>query len=265
MHILVTNDDGIDSPGIWALAQALYETGIGTVGIVAPEHEQSGTSMAFPPQPEHTLRSVTVRPPEVSTAIEAYAHNGTPSGCVAAAMLSEVPARPDLVVSGINRGLNTGTNVLLSGTVGAAQIAALWGLPAMAVSLQFIGAAGMPWDTATWAVQRLLPLLLQIPKTVPQVLNVNVPHLHRIEDVRGFRQTTISSFFFGHHIRIEERHDDSDTVLRMRYGYQRSKVPTYTLDTDDGAIHAGYVSVTPLSPALQPGSARLQDELDRLA
>lgn len=156
MQILVVNDDGITSPGIWALAGALQATGLGDVIIVAPEHEQSGTSMALPPGENLTLRPVT--PPDPAcNAIAAYAFNGTPVGCVLAGVLAGIVPRPDLVVSGINRGLNTGTNVLLSGTVGAAMMAALWGIPAMAISQMFVGEAPMPWQTATWATVRLLP------------------------------------------------------------------------------------------------------------
>lgn len=248
MQILVVNDDGITSPGIWALAGALQQTGLGDVLIVAPENEQSGTSMALPPGEDLTLRPVAPPDPAYSS-LTAYAFNGTPVGCVLAGVLAGVAPRPDLVVSGINRGLNTGTNVLLSGTVGAAMMAALWGIPAMAISQMFIGDSPMPWQTATWAAVRLLPLLRLLHDQDPLVLNVNVPHLHDPAELRGFRQTHLSNFFYGHvvDVALEPPHDASQQQ-RLSFRFVRERLPNFAEQTDDGAVRAGYVSVTPLKP-----------------
>jgi 5'-nucleotidase len=248
MRILVVNDDGIASEGIWALAGALREAGLGEVLIVAPETEQSGTSMSLPLNQELTLRSV--EPPDPAYAgIAAYAFNGTPVGCVLAGVLTELGPRPEVVVSGINRGLNSGTNVLLSGTVGAAMLAALWGLPAMAVSQMFIGDAPMPWPTATWATVRLFPLLGLLRGNGPLVLNVNVPHLHDLAEVRGFRQTSLSSFFYGDVVEADlEQVGDADGRRRLGLRFVRERLPAFPEHSDDGAVRAGYVSVTPLAP-----------------
>lgn len=248
MQILVVNDDGITSPGIWALAGALQQTGLGDVLIVAPESEQSGTSMALPPGEDLTLRPVAPPDPAYSS-ITAYAFNGTPVGCVLAGVLAGIAPRPDLVVSGINRGLNTGTNVLLSGTVGAAMMAALWGIPAMAISQMFVGESPMPWQTATWATVRLLPLLRLLHDQGPVVLNVNVPHLHDPAELRGVRQTNLSTFFYGHvvDVALEPPHDTSQQQ-RLSFRFVRERLPDFAEQTDDGAVRAGYVSVTPLRP-----------------
>ncbi|MEI7768634.1 MAG: 5'/3'-nucleotidase SurE [Chloroflexales bacterium] len=249
MHILVTNDDGIDSPGLWALAGALQSSGLGRVSIVAPESEQSGTGMSLPMRIEHHIRAVPA-PDPAHAEIAAFAFSGTPAGCVTAGMLTGLCPRPDAVVSGINRGLNSGTNVLLSGTVGAAMVAALWGLPAMAISLQFVGDAPMPWATAAWAATRLFPLLEGLRARGPLLLNVNVPHIHNIADLRGFRQTSVSEFFFGRCLDLPLEPEDDNGRRRVHFRFVRERIPDFPEASDDGAIRAGYVSLTPLSPVL---------------
>ncbi|NJN17407.1 MAG: 5'/3'-nucleotidase SurE [Oscillochloris sp.] len=249
MHILVTNDDGIESVGLWALAGALHEAGLGTVTIVAPLEEQSGMSMSLPPGPDHLLRAVEA-PDPAHREITAFAYTGSPVGCVSVAMRSGVMPQPDVVISGINRGLNTGTNVMLSGTVGAAMIGALWGLPAMAVSQQFQGDAPMPWATAAWAAVRLFPLLEQVHERGPAVLNINVPHLHRVEEIRGIRQTQLSPFFYGHVIDMRADSADAEGFQRLHLRFVRERIPQFDEYSDDGAVRAGYVSVTPLAPMM---------------
>lgn len=248
MQILVVNDDGIESLGIWALAGALRDAGLGEVLLIAPEVEQSGTSMALPYQRELTVRPVAAPGPAYE-GITAYAFNGTPVGCVLAGVLAGLGPRPDVVVAGINRGLNSGTNVLLSGTVGAAMLGAMWGMPALAMSQMFIGDAPMPWGTAAWAAVKAFPLLQELRDRGPVVLNVNVPHLHSIEEVRGFRQTRLSSFFYGHVVEADlEAAADGEGRRRLAMRFNRERVPEFAEDTDDGAVRAGYISLTPLTP-----------------
>ncbi|MCU0492411.1 MAG: 5'/3'-nucleotidase SurE [Chloroflexaceae bacterium] len=250
MHILVTNDDGIESLGLWLLAQALHEAGLGDVTIIAPDGEQSGMSMAFPPRLEHELNPASAPEPGFA-AIRAYTLNGTPVNCVTVGMLGVVNPRPDVVVSGINRGLNAGTNVLLSGTVGAAMIASLWGVPALAVSAQWVRDTPMAWEVAAWAATRVLPLLHDLPRVGSNapLLNVNVPNVPSLAALRGFRQTGLSNFFYGTFIRMGEGQPTEQGGLRFRYTFDRSAVPDhYDEGSDDGAIRAGYVAVTALTP-----------------
>ncbi len=253
MHILVTNDDGIDSPGLWALAGALHEAGLGTVTIIAPLEEQSGMSMSLPPRRNPHVRAVPA-PDPAHAEIAAFAVEGTPVACVTVGLLGDLGPRPDVIVSGINRGLNTGTNVLLSGTVGAAMIGALYGLPALAISQQFKGDAPMPWATAAWVAVRSFPLLERMRGNGPLVLNVNVPHVHDLNDIRGFRQTELSGFFYGSVIDVAIGAPDADDKRALSFTYQRDRVPTFAEHTDDGAVRTGYVSITPLAP-LVGGSA----------
>ncbi|MFN5700303.1 MAG: 5'/3'-nucleotidase SurE, partial [Betaproteobacteria bacterium] len=122
MRILIANDDGYLAPGLASLAQAMQ--GLGTLDIIAPEQNASGTSNAL------TLN----RPLSVYTAANGYRYvNGTPSDCVHVALTGLLP-RPDLVVSGINQGANMGDDTLYSGTVAAAMEGFLFGVPAIAFS-----------------------------------------------------------------------------------------------------------------------------------
>ncbi|MDW8403318.1 5'/3'-nucleotidase SurE [Chloroflexus sp.] len=255
MHILVTNDDGIDSPGLWALAGAMRAAGA-QVSVVAPTEEQSAMSMALPPQAQRELRAII--PPAEFDGMLAFAHNGSPVACVTIAMLSGVLPPIDAVVSGINRGLNSGTNVMLSGTVGAAMIGAMWGLPAMAVSLQYRGPEPMPWQTAAYAAQRLFPLLEQIRGQAPLVLNVNVPHVASPAELRGFRQTRLSEFFFGRYLDLELNPPGPTERSQITFHFVRERIPSFAIDTDDGAVLAGYVSVTPLRPMMDGSPVRLE-------
>jgi 5'-nucleotidase len=264
MHILITNDDGIDSAGLWALAAALRDADHGQVTVVAPALDQSGIAMGFPPRGLHLLTPVA--PPSPAYAdIAAYAYDGTPVGCVTAAMLGGLPSLPDVVVSGINRGLNSGSNVMLSGTVGAAMIAALWGLPAMAISQQYVGEQSMTWDTSAWVAAKLFPLLplLGSKRDSPRlVLNINVPRVESPAHLKGFRQTGLSDFFFGDYLDVDRELNADEQ--HIRYRFNRDRLPTFPATSDDGAIRAGYVSVTALAPMSAYTGIDLQSALSAM-
>jgi 5'-nucleotidase len=131
-QILLTNDDGIRSPGLWAAAEALSE--LGFVTVAAPREQSSGTGRSMP------LTSDGVIHPELLRVLgkdwTVYAVGGTPAQAVLHGILEIMPRRPDLVVSGINYGENVATGVTISGTVGAAMEAASQGIPALAASLE---------------------------------------------------------------------------------------------------------------------------------
>ncbi|HEY43385.1 MAG TPA: 5'/3'-nucleotidase SurE [Anaerolineae bacterium] len=130
--ILLTNDDGIQSPGLWAAAEALSP--LGYVTVAAPREQCSGCGRSMPPDSEGSLReeTVSVRGKEWKV----YAVGGSPAQAVLHAILELMPRRPDLVVAGINYGENLTTSVTISGTVGAALQGAASGAPAMAISLE---------------------------------------------------------------------------------------------------------------------------------
>ena len=132
IQILLTNDDGIQSPGLWAAAEALSE--LGYVHVVAPREQSSGLGRSLPNDSDGKIAPQILRVHEKDWTV--YAVGGTPAQAVLHGVLEIIGTRPALVVSGINYGENLGTGVTVSGTVGAALEAATMGIPAMAVSLQ---------------------------------------------------------------------------------------------------------------------------------
>ncbi|MBN2472586.1 MAG: 5'/3'-nucleotidase SurE [Anaerolineae bacterium] len=133
-HILLSNDDGIDSPGLWAAAEALSD--LGYVTVAAPRDHMSATGRGFQKHADGRIirKKLTVKGQDW----DVYAVGGSPSQSVAHGILEVVPQHPDLVVSGINFGENFGTDITYSGTVGAAIEAASLGIPALAMSQQIL-------------------------------------------------------------------------------------------------------------------------------
>ncbi len=131
-QILLTNDDGILSPGLWAAAEALSD--IGFVHVVAPREQSTGMGRAMPNHSDGIIepQEVTIR----NKTWTVYAVGGSPAQAVQHGILEILPEKPQLVVSGINYGENLGTGITISGTVGAALEAASMGVPALAVSLE---------------------------------------------------------------------------------------------------------------------------------
>lgn len=247
MQILVTNDDGIASPGIHALLEAMRD--LGDVTMVAPEVERSAVGHAI-------TRGAALRVSQFDLGGKpaGYAVNGTPADCVQLAVRVLLDRRPDLVVSGINKGPNTATNVIYSGTVSAATEARMLGMPAMAVS---IGAFKDPiWATAAAYAQRLGRLLLEHGLPPKALLNVNVPNLP-LSEVKGVKVTRQGES--GYQETFEHRSDSgSDSDYWAEGSYTMSDVDE---DTDARALDEGYVSVTPITFDLT--SYALLDDLKR--
>ena len=133
MLILVTNDDGVDAPGLFSLKEALQE--VGEVTVLAPDHNWSAAG--------HTKtmhKPLRVGQTTLPDGTLAYVTTGAPSDCVALAVLGILDHQPDLVVSGINQGANVGQDITYSGTVAAAMEAVIFGIPALAVSLGWLPA-----------------------------------------------------------------------------------------------------------------------------
>ena len=181
--ILLTNDDGIKSPGLWAAAQALSM--LGYVHVVAPREQFSGAGRSLP-----TTTDGRVSPQEVEVNGQTwpvYAVGGSPAQAVLHGLLEILPVRPDLVVSGINFGENIGNGVTISGTIGAALEAASYGVPALAVSLEtdpqhhFHHSDGVDFTTAAYFAQLFARWMLNqageqssLPHDV-DMLKVDVP------------------------------------------------------------------------------------------
>jgi 5'-nucleotidase len=175
VRVLLTNDDGIDSPGLLALSRRLAE--VAEVAVVAPADNQSAVGRGI------TLRrDLDVDERQVPGATVAFAVTGTPVDCVRIAVLGLAGERPDAVVSGANLGLNLGDDVTYSGTVAAAIEGLLLGLPAIAVSQQsqegelgFVGEGGWVFEPGARFVARLLARMAERGFPTDTLLNVNVP------------------------------------------------------------------------------------------
>jgi 5'-nucleotidase len=231
MKILLTNDDGIKAEGIKKLAKTFAEKG-NHVSVVAPERERSATGHA-----------ITVHKPlRVSQTefdgISYFAVSGTPADCVKLA-LEQLVDKPDIVISGINRGANLGTDVLYSGTVSAAIEAALDGLPAIAVS---VASFQQPtYDTAAAVTFKLANTYLTNGLPNGTLLNVNVPNLPDAE-IKGIKITKLGERKYINN--FEKRTDPRGRV----YYWMAGEADDSNLEqgTDIWAVVNNYVSVTPI-------------------
>ncbi len=233
MRILITNDDGVYAPGLAALYKAMQKEH--QVVIAAPQTEQSAVGHAI------TLSDpIRVRPLGPPEGYAGWAVSGTPADCVKLALSQLLDYTPDIVISGINKGSNTGFNLLYSGTVSAASEAALQGVPSIAISLDshdpkadfsFAGrvACLIAAKLAQW----------NLPPTVP--LNVNVPALPESE-IRGFRFTSQSQTCFKE--RFIPRTDPRGNTYYWQAGETANDISTDR--TDQSTVQAGYVSLTPV-------------------
>jgi 5'-nucleotidase len=225
-NILVSNDDGIHAPGLTALAAALEK--LGEVYVVAPDRERSAVGHAL--TLHRPLRVDAIGP-------RRFAVNGTPTDCVNLAILGILPVRPDVVVSGINNGPNLGDDVTYSGTVSAAMEGSLLGVPAVAVSL--IDASGdADYRPAARTAVAVTRLLLRDGQSGVTLVNVNVPR----GEPRGLRMTRLGRRVYSE--KVTEERDPRGKV----YYWIGAGPPAWEAgeDTDFAAVHAGYVSVTPL-------------------
>jgi 5'-nucleotidase len=237
VRILISNDDGYQSPGIVCLARHLGE--LGEVHVVAPERDRSGASNSL------TL-DLPLRRRRAENGFVAV--DGTPTDCVHLAITGLLEHEPDIVVSGINAGANLGDDVLYSGTVAAAMEGRFLGLPAIAVSL--VGGRARHFDTAGRVVVQLIANLHQAPIPPATILNVNVPDV-AWEGLAGVRVTRL-----GYRHRSEPVVRSTDPRGREIFwvgpaGAEQDAGP----GTDFHAVGAGCVSVTPLHVDLTRHSA----------
>lgn len=231
MHILISNDDGIDATGIRLLAEQIGRQ-VDRVTLVAPDRDRSGAS-----------NSLTLdRPIRVEKRDDdVFKVFGTPTDCVHIGITGLLGDEPDMVISGINAGANLGDDVLYSGTVAAAMEGRFLGLPAMAVSLAFDGGRPRHYASAARAAGILMNRLVEEPLPADTILNVNVPDLPW-EEIRGFETARL-----GHRHRSEDVIPLDDPRGRRFFwvgapGGEQDNGP----GTDFNAIRRGYVSVTPI-------------------
>ena len=237
MHILVTNDDGVQAPGLLALAQAMRQ--VGEVTVVAPDRNWSASGHV------KTLeRPIRVTETVLADGIKAYTSDGAPSDCVALPLLGFLENKIDLVVSGINPFSNIGHDVTYSGTVTAAMEAVIAGVPGIAFSLASQDKpANTPIDynPAGEVAKRVVQKYTEGGLLEGVVLNVNIPYLS-VEEMKGFIVTRQG-------LRVYRDALDRRVDPRGRpYYWIGGESPTGVNEegTDVGALASGYVSITPL-------------------
>ena len=231
MRILVSNDDGVDAPGIRILAEGLRNAGH-EVLIVAPDRDRSGASNSL------TL-DMPLRVAQVEEGV--WRVHGTPTDSVHVAIAGMFDREPDIVVSGINNAANMGDDVIYSGTVAAAMEGRFLGLPAVAMSLVTADHAGQHYDTAARAAVEIVERLKADPLPADTILNVNVPDIPWSE-VRGFEVTRL-----GNRHRSEACVPLEDPRGRSWWwigpaGPEQDGGP----GTDFHAVRSGNISITPI-------------------
>jgi 5'-nucleotidase len=236
MHILVTNDDGVTTRGLLALAQEIRK--LGEVTVLAPDRNWSASGHV-----KTMHRPLRVRKVILADGTEALTTDGAPSDCVALALLGLVDERIDLVVSGINPNANLGHDVTYSGTVTAAMEAAIGGIPGVAVSLDTPDDHEGPRDYEQAAQYGRIVAEQVIQHDLPKntVLNVNVPYLP-VEEIKGVQVTRQGLRVYRDE--LVRREDPHGRPYYWIGGEPPTGVPQD--GTDFGALLAGFVSVTPL-------------------
>lgn len=232
LNILLTNDDGIHAEGLWALYHALQPHH--RVTVVAPDRERSAVGHGI--TLHHPLRATHVR---LNGSPGSWAVSGTPADCIKLAVLELLDRHPDLVIAGINPGANVGINLNYSGTVAAAKEASIYGLPAMAVSIQ--NGSAIHYDAAARYVAHIAPIVYAKGLPVGTFLNINMPNLpfKRMAGVRISRQ---GADLYGEY--IEKRQDPRKGTY---YWQGTESEPEYAHKDADGAVlNASFISITPV-------------------
>ncbi|MHC4402707.1 MAG: 5'/3'-nucleotidase SurE [Planctomycetota bacterium] len=232
MLILLTNDDGIYAPGLAAIERELRQ--VGEVRVVAPATEQSGVGHSITYLTPLIVKEVFFGDEHWGWAVE-----GSPADCVKIGISEFCPRRPDLVVSGINGGLNVGINVLYSGTVAAAIEGAFYGITSVAVSLEYDEHAR--FDKAARLARVIIEQVLEKKGPQPQLYNLNVPTL-ALRGTPEVRVVPMDISQYGE--RYEKRTDPFGRVYYWLTG--KPNPPPEGVETDLSTMAKGFVSLTPL-------------------
>jgi len=246
-QILLTNDDGIQSPGLWAAAETLST--LGYVTIAAPRDQASGAGRSMPPNSDGKITATQLQ--IGSQEWTAYAVGGTPAQTVVHAILELMPQPPDLVVSGINYGENIGHSITISGTVGAAMEGAACGIPSLAVSLQLVDISQytgysrqVDFSSAAFFTHLFAGLLLEkrMPPDV-DLLKLDIPYSATPQT--PWRVTRLARHrYFVPSVKRNGKLEENGSI----YGSINLKPGDVPQDTDAHAVlFDSMVSVTPLS------------------
>jgi 5'-nucleotidase len=251
MRALVTNDDGIDSAGLAVLVRVAQAAGY-DVTVAAPAHEYSGASAAlFGAEAGGRLAMEEKACPDLPDGVRSLAVRAAPALITFVAAHDGFGPRPDLVLSGVNRGPNTGNAVLHSGTVGAALSAMTHTIPAVAVSMPAVNPRH--WGTAEAVTAHVLDWVVAQPPG-HGVLNVNVPDVP-LAELRGIRKAPLATFGS-----VSARLDD---LGGGEYVLQYDEIdPSRDAASDAGMVAAGWATLTLLRAPCYDEAARLPESLD---
>lgn len=251
MRILVTNDDGIDSDGLVAL-EAIARELSDDVWVVAPQTEQSATGHSLTMHEPIRLRQDAER---------RFAVRGTPTDCVLMAVLQIMPQRPDLVLSGINRGMNVAEDVTYSGTIAAAMEGTLLGIPSVALSMQFTQRDTYQWETPRQFAPNILRTLLAAGWPDGTLINMNFPACSP-EKVAGVKVCPQGRRKIGE--KLERRQDPKGRDYFWIGGPCDDPYDDHP-GADYMQVKKGFITVTPLSmdltnyPALEQIRERFEE------
>lgn len=234
MKILVTNDDGISSPGLWAAVEALSP--LGELFVVAPDREQSGVGASL--TLHMPVRAEKITPPVSGDGVQAFSVEGTPGDCCVLA-LEHLVGEVDLVVSGINKGSNLASDVILSGTVGATLHSYLRGYPSIAISVAAL--KNTRFDVASPLLAVLANELDQSGLDEPFLINVNVPN-DPLDAIAGIEITRLGRKSWTETVR------EGEDSRRKYYWISRNRATgeEETAGTDVWSVQNHNISITPL-------------------
>lgn len=243
MQILITNDDGIHAPGIMALAMAFTE--IGDVTIVAPEYEQSGVSHALTFLTPFFVQQIESDHPS----IRRFALNGTPSDCTKLGIVELVEGKPDLIISGINGGLNVGINCIYSGTLAGAREGAFFGVPSFAVSIEVIRKGISNPDHVQQAAAWSRELVLELSQTDSPGkthFNINYPIAALEKNALGNKVEPVFVPMETQPFTYRYQKGTDPTGRPYYWTEHQSGNITHDELTDLKAVERGLVSITPM-------------------
>jgi 5'-nucleotidase len=234
MDILISNDDGIYSNGLYELAKRM--TRLGKVTVVAPDKEQSAIGHAI--TMHEPLRCRRVKFHDLD--IDAWWVSGTPADCIKLGIETLLPKRPELIISGINNGENLGTDIIYSGTVSAAIEGSIFNISSIAVSYEKHGETD--FSLAAEVAVDLIEQILKQSADKKILLNINIPTIENIEDIQGVKLTKLGVKKYRNN--FEERKDPRGNSYYWLAG--ELIVDEIGEDTDIYAVRNGYVAITPL-------------------
>ena len=233
MKLLLTNDDGIHAQGLWALYE--HFAGKHSVTVVAPDRERSAVGHGI------TLNEpIEVTRAPLNDHCEGYAVSGTPADCIKLSILELLDSRPDLVISGINPGANVGVNINYSGTVSAAKEAALYGIPAIAVSIQ--GRKPKHYDAAVRFIAVIAEEVVNRGLPVGTILNINIPD-KPLSEISGVKIASQGVKLYSEF--VKKRTDDEKRTFYW-HGLTAPSSGNNHPDSDEALLEKNYISVTPI-------------------